>query len=73
MRERLENHDEHTESNGFLTETQMQQFERNNLTTALEKASWKIKGRGGAAELLGLKPATLVSRIKKLGLKAPAR
>jgi transcriptional regulator with GAF, ATPase, and Fis domain len=62
-----------TETAGFLTETELRKLERNNLATALEKANWKIKGPGGAAELLGLKPATLVSRIKKLGLKPPAR
>ena len=60
---------EQTETAGFLTETELRNLERNNLATALEKANWKIKGPGGAAELLGLKPATLVSRIKKMGLK----
>ena len=30
---------------GFLTETEMQQFERNNLAAVLDKANWKIKGR----------------------------
>ena len=29
----------------------------------------KIYGTGGAAELLGVKPTTLVSRIQKMGLK----
>jgi formate hydrogenlyase transcriptional activator len=57
------------ENAGFLTEIEMREHERNNLVTALEKANWKIKGQGGAAELLGTKPTTLVSRIKKLGLK----
>jgi transcriptional regulator with GAF, ATPase, and Fis domain len=28
-----------------------------------------IYGKGGAAELLGLKPSTLQSRMKKLGVK----
>jgi formate hydrogenlyase transcriptional activator len=30
---------------------------------------WRIAGRGGAAEQLGLKPSTLRSRMEKLGLK----
>jgi len=60
---------EHPEKVDFLTDAEMQQFERNNLIVALDKVNWKIKGRDGAAELLGVKPATLVSRIKKLGLK----
>jgi transcriptional regulator with GAF, ATPase, and Fis domain len=36
---------------------------------ALNKSDWKIRGAGGAAELLGVKPTTLISRIKKNGLK----
>ena len=33
---------------------------------------WKIKGPDGAAELLSVKPTTLLSRIDKWGLKKPA-
>jgi transcriptional regulator with GAF, ATPase, and Fis domain len=57
------------ESPGFLTESEMRARERDNLLAVLEKSGWKIKGAGGAAELLGIKPTTLISRIKKLGLK----
>jgi len=39
---------------------------------ALEQANWKIKGADGAAELLGVKPTTLLARMKKWGLKKPA-
>jgi len=53
----------------FLTEAQMQQRERGNLLAVLAKTGWKIKGADGAAELLGLKPTTLLSRMKKMGLK----
>jgi len=55
----------------FLTELEMQQRERENLLVVLDKAGWKIKGADGAAELLGLKPTTLLSRIKKMGLRRP--
>jgi transcriptional regulator with GAF, ATPase, and Fis domain len=55
----------------FLTEAQMQQRERGNLLAVLAKTGWKIKGADGAAELLGLKPTTLLSRIKKMRLKKP--
>jgi hydrogenase-4 transcriptional activator len=54
---------------GFFTETEMLQKERDNLARVLEKANWKIKGADGAAELLGIKANTLLARIKKLGLK----
>jgi transcriptional regulator with GAF, ATPase, and Fis domain len=54
---------------GFLTESEVRDRERDNLLAVLEKSGWKIKGENGAAELLGIKPTTLISRIKKLGLK----
>ena len=43
--------------------------EKENVRAALEKCSWKIYGPGGAAEMLGVQPATLAYRIKKMGLK----
>ena len=56
----------------FFTEAEMRRRERENLAAVLQSAGWKIKGADGAAELLGLKPTTLLSRMKKLGLKKPA-
>jgi DNA-binding NtrC family response regulator len=53
----------------FLTEQEIQRRERDNLRIVLNKTGWKIKGADGAAELLGIKPTTLLSRIKKMGLK----
>lgn len=55
----------------FLTETELQRRERENLLIILGKANWKIKGADGAAELLGVNSATLLSRMKKMGLKRP--
>jgi transcriptional regulator with GAF, ATPase, and Fis domain len=55
----------------FLTEVEVQRFGRDNLVQALEAANWKISGRESAAELLGLKPTTLLSRMTKWGLKKP--
>ena len=52
----------------FMTEPEMRQKERANLIAALRHAGGKVSGRGGAAELLGVKPSTLSSRIKALGL-----
>jgi transcriptional regulator with GAF, ATPase, and Fis domain len=56
----------------FFTEAEMQRRERENLAVVLERARWKIKGADGASELLGVKPTTLLSRMKKMGLKKPA-
>jgi len=44
---------------------------RENTVAALRRTNWKIYGSGGAAELLGLRPTTLVSRIKRMELKKP--
>ncbi|HZZ58332.1 MAG TPA: sigma 54-interacting transcriptional regulator [Opitutaceae bacterium] len=57
---------------GYFTESEMRARERDNLLAVLEKSGWKIKGKDGAAELLGIKPTTLISRVKKLGLKRAA-
>ena len=53
----------------YLTEAEMRRRERENLFAVLQKSSWKIKGLNGAAELLGVKPTTLIARIEKMGLK----
>jgi transcriptional regulator with GAF, ATPase, and Fis domain len=53
----------------FFTEAEMLQRERDNLLAVLAKTNWKIKGPDGAAMLLGVKPTTLLSRLKKMGLK----
>ncbi|HTL57124.1 MAG TPA: sigma 54-interacting transcriptional regulator [Candidatus Limnocylindrales bacterium] len=55
----------------FLTEAEVERFERDNLLHALEAANWKISGPDSAAELLGVKPTTLLSRMTKWGLKRP--
>jgi len=56
----------------ILSDAEFQQRERDNVLAALNKTGWKIHGPGGTAELLGVKPTTLISRLKKMGLKKPA-
>jgi len=46
-------------------------LELEHLRATLESTNWRIRGAGGAAERLGLKPTTLESRIAKLGLVRP--
>jgi transcriptional regulator with GAF, ATPase, and Fis domain len=55
-----------TAANGTLA-----QVEREHLRQALQLCGWRIRGVGGAAERLGIKPTTLESRLKKLGIKRP--
>src|SRR5262249_19942740 len=56
-----------SESNPALFSAQeLKQRERDNILAALEQARWKVYGPSGAAELLGLKPTTLASKMKRL-------
>ncbi len=58
---------------GFITEEQMRDLQRRNLVAALEAAGGRISGKGGAAELLGIKPTTLADRMRALGVERPRR
>jgi formate hydrogenlyase transcriptional activator len=42
--------------------------EQQHILKTLERTCWRIKGPHGAAQLLGLKPGTLYSRMRKLGI-----
>jgi DNA-binding NtrC family response regulator len=42
--------------------------ERQHITKVLDRTNWRIKGPHGAAELLGLKPSTLYTKMNKLGI-----
>lgn len=56
------------DTKGVMTEQQIRQLEIDNLHAALATANGRLFGPGGAAELLGIKPTTLASRLKKLGI-----
>ncbi len=51
-----------------LTDAEVRKLEADNIRAALERANGKVSGPGGAAEILGIKPTTLASRMKALGL-----
>ena len=52
----------------ILTEQELRQLEVTNLIACLKETGGKVSGAGGAAELLGVQPTTLYSRIRKLGV-----
>ena len=56
----------------IITDPELRLRERANIMAALTRSNGRIHGPGGAAELLRINPNTLVSRIRKLGLKKPA-
>jgi formate hydrogenlyase transcriptional activator len=47
----------------------LRETERQQIVAALQTSLWKIKGEGNAASRLGLKPSTLRSRMKRLGIE----
>jgi transcriptional regulator with GAF, ATPase, and Fis domain len=55
-----------------MTSAEMRDQERANILAALQACNGKVFGAGGAAAMLDLKPTTLASRMKALGI-APAR
>jgi formate hydrogenlyase transcriptional activator len=47
----------------------LEDVERRHIAAVLERARWRIRGPGGAARILGLKPTTLEARMARLGIK----
>lgn len=47
--------------------------EKDHIRCILESSCWRVRGLGGAAERLGLRPTTLETRMAKLGISRPKR
>ncbi len=50
----------------------LEEVERAHIQRVLDRCHWRISGVGNAAEVLGLRPSTLRSRLKKLGVRRPS-
>nr|WP_288101787.1 sigma 54-interacting transcriptional regulator [Halomonas sp.] len=61
-------HDSSELPDHLLTEQALCHQQRCNALKALKAANGKVSGAGGAAELLGMKPTTLTSRLRKWGI-----
>ncbi|MBW2115566.1 MAG: hypothetical protein JRH04_12160 [Deltaproteobacteria bacterium] len=48
-------------------------MERAYIIDVLEKCNWRVSGDNGAAKLLDLRPSTLYSKIKRLGIQKKVR
>jgi formate hydrogenlyase transcriptional activator len=59
-----------TETDGIRT---LKENEREHILQALRILRWKVRGPGGAAEILDINPSTLASRMRKLGIKRPSQ
>jgi formate hydrogenlyase transcriptional activator len=49
----------------------LEEIEREYILRILQKTDWRIAGPDGAAEILGMNPSTLRSRIQRLGIAKP--
>ena len=56
-------------SGELMTEQELRELEKQNLTRALTMSSGRVFGEDGAAAMLGIKPTTLTSRLKKLKIE----
>ncbi len=65
-------HEVMEEGGAILTDEERRQRERNNLLAALRACNGKVFGRDGAANLLGVKPTTLRSRLERFGIEPRA-
>jgi len=56
--------------NAAITGT-LEDVERQYILSVLAQTGWRVTGKNGAAEILGLKRTTLQAKMKKLGIKRP--
>jgi PAS domain S-box-containing protein len=61
----------HSAGSKVLSQAELARHERDNIIAALEQAAWKVSGSRGAAAILGVKPTTLASRLKRFGIERP--
>ena len=62
---------ESTPAASTLASPKLIDVEREHILAVLKTSAWRIRGTGGAANRLGMKPTTLETRMAKLGLKRP--
>jgi formate hydrogenlyase transcriptional activator len=51
----------------------LEEVDRRHILSVLAKTGWRITGKNGAAEMLGLKRTTLQAKMKKLGIQRPSK
>jgi hydrogenase-4 transcriptional activator len=55
----------------ILTDAAFKAMQKQNMLAALIQSDWKVYGRDGAAHRLGIKPTTLIERMRRLRIKRP--
>ena len=61
----------HPSSEEIAVSDKLEDVERVHILSVLKKTGWRVTGKGGAAEILGMKRTTLQSKMKKLGIQRP--
>lgn len=61
--------DDETEQPAAVRLRSLDDVQRDHITSVLRHTAGRIYGAGGAAEVLGMKPSTLQSRMRKLGIE----
>jgi chemotaxis protein methyltransferase CheR len=49
----------------------LEAVERDHIVRILEQTQWKVSGKNGAADILGVNRSTLRARMRKLGILKP--
>jgi transcriptional regulator with GAF, ATPase, and Fis domain len=55
--------------NGLEKFPSFEEMERTYIIKVLESCNWRVSGENGAAKVLNLKPTTLYSKMKRLGIR----
>ncbi|HXV63071.1 MAG TPA: sigma 54-interacting transcriptional regulator [Vicinamibacteria bacterium] len=58
-------------SSGPAAPLTLDALQRKHILSVLDVTGWRVSGERGAARLLGIKPTTLMARMKKLGIERP--
>jgi formate hydrogenlyase transcriptional activator len=53
--------------------SKLEDVQAEHITSVLESCRWRVRGTGGAADRLGVKPTTLESRMARLGISRQNR
>jgi transcriptional regulator with GAF, ATPase, and Fis domain len=52
--------------------SRLDDVERRHIISVLKRTGWRVAGKGGAAQVLGLRRTTLNAKMKKLGIDRPS-
>jgi len=55
----------------LTTPKTLEKVEHDHIVRILEQTHWKVSGKNGASEILGLNSSTLRARMRKLGIRKP--